>query len=146
MSAWLEIGNTTLRVRSHLSGKSGASARRSIRTNNMSTSTPVNMSPSTGALVHPHEWPRLMESNNDVVPMPSATDPAISNFTFLMRSVSGNKRQAMSTPSKHRGACTIKMMRHPTAATMGAPITTPRTGAPAVVKLQKPRGRTRSSG
>ena len=95
---------------------------------------------------HPHAPARLMPSSTSAAPSPSVRAPATSNFAAGFFSVSRNNHHATTAPSTHNGACTKKMIRHPTVATSGTPATTPSTGAPAVTKLHTPRGRTRSCG
>ena len=70
------------------------------------------------------------------MPTASSTEPAMSNRLRRPRSVSGMRTRASNKARKHSGACTTKMIRHPTASTSGPPITTPRTGAPADTRLK----------
>ena len=91
---------------------------------------------STPGLVHPQSEPRLMASRADVMPRASSTEPATSNRLRGPRSVSGMRTSATRRATKHKGAWTRKITRHPTASTSGPPITTPSTGAPADTRLK----------
>ena len=85
---------------------------------------------------HPHCGPWLTPASIIDAPSPRVSEPATSKVTSWSRSVSGSNQSATTTPMMHKGVCTKKMMRQPKASTSGAPATTPRTGAPALTKLQ----------
>ena len=123
-------------MRSQCNGSNGASARRSTDKNNRVPSALVAKHAIVSGLAHPHVDPCDMPASSEAALSPSVTDPAMSNFTFSTRSVSGSSQRAAATPMKHSGAWTMKIDRHPTASTRLAPATTPITGAPALTKLQ----------
>ena len=131
------MGKAKLRRRKYSSGMSGSEARRSTRTNSARNSGATANDASTGPLVQPASGPPVMAKSRAVTPTASTTEPATSKrWRCSLRSVSGSTAAASPSAASISGTWPTKIMRHENASTSGPPITTPRTGPPAITRDQ----------